>query len=287
MKYCAFLSMDSLEEFECYDSLTVEPLKARGWQVDVVSWRSHNVNWDCYDLVIIRSPWDYQNDPLEFLAVLKQIEASSAILANSLEIVEWNINKRYLQSLLNKGIKIVPTVFRDFILADELKAYFQQFDTNEIILKPSVSANADDTFRLSRVDIEKNKHTINTLFQHRDCMVQPFMASVVEEGEYSLFYFNGHLSHAILKRPAKDDFRVQEEHGGSLIKIRPEESLVESGHQVLKAIGENLLYARLDFVRSKSNFCLMEAELIEPSLYFNLDDKAACRFADAVVQFTI
>ena len=93
MKRCAILTMDSLEDFEAYDDLLEQPLAALGWQMEMVSWRSETVDWDDFDAVIIRSPWDYQDDDDGFLAVLANIEASSAHLENSLDIVKWNIDK--------------------------------------------------------------------------------------------------------------------------------------------------------------------------------------------------
>ena len=282
MKKCAFLSMDNLEDFECYDYLTFEPLQQLGWQVEEVSWRKKDPDWNQYDLVVIRSPWDYQQNADAFVRVLKDIEKSSAVLQNSLAIVEWNINKQYLRELESKGVEIVPSLWRNNITAEELTNFFTTYDTPEIIIKPCISANADDTFRLTESDLPKSADQLIKTFNNRDCMIQPFMPSVINEGEFSLFYFNGQYSHSILKTPATNDFRVQEEHGGRLKKIEPEAELLAAAERTLKAIDSTLLYARLDYVRSDSGFALMEAELIEPSLYFYLDPKSPIRFAEAV-----
>jgi len=113
------------------------------------------------------------------------------------------------------------------------------------------------------------------------------MAHILSEGEFSLFYFNGEYSHAILKTPKDNDFRVQEEHGGRLTTIEPETTLVEHASQCMKAISQlhqMPLYARVDFVRHQQGFALMEAELIEPSLYFNMDENSPLRFAQAFVK---
>ena len=115
-------------------------------------------------------------------------------------------------------------------------------------------------------------------------MAQPFMASVVDEGEYSLFYFDGAYSHAIVKRPGDGDFRVQEEHGGRLEAVVPEHALLEAGAGALAKLPGQALYARLDFVRDGDEFALMEAELIEPSLYFQLDKESPERFAAALAR---
>ncbi len=282
---CAFLSMESLEGFVCYDHLVFDPLKKLGWHAEEVSWHNLDQDWNQYQLVIIRSPWDYQQDSERFLSALEAIENSDAELANSLSIVKWNINKQYLQSLEEKGVEIVPTIWKKSIIEAELEGYFNAFSTEEIIIKPCISANADDTYRLSRTDLPQMSSRLVQCFEDRDCMIQPFMSAIVDEGEYSLFYFNGELSHGILKKPADNDFRVQEDHGGRLTKIIPEALLIKEAENVLSAIGERLLYARLDFIRTKTGFALMEAELIEPSLYFNLDEESPMKFAKAIVDF--
>ena len=291
MKKCAFLSMDCLDEFEVYDALVEPYLAEHHIQVDTVSWRDNHVNWDDYEMVVIRTPWDYQDAPGAFISVLETITKSSAYLENTLDIVRWNIDKCYLKSLGANGVNLIPTLWcdklREKILDQtELLAYFTRLDCDEIILKPRISANADNTFWLNKAN-EVNLDEFNAAFEERDYMVQPFVKSVIEQGEYSLFYFNGEYSHTILKTPKQDDFRVQEEHGGRLKSVEPMASLVDEANQCMLAI-ENQhtmpLYARLDFVLFEGRYCLMEAELIEPSLYFNMDEASAKRFADAMVE---
>ena len=115
-------------------------------------------------------------------------------------------------------------------------------------------------------------------------MVQPFLSHVITEGEFSLFYFNGKLSHAILKTPKAHDFRVQEEHGGVIRAVEAESELREAGDTALRALDSVPLYARADFVRANhgGGFWLMELELIEPSLYLRMDAEAPERFAQAL-----
>lgn len=292
MKNCAILTMDNLSDFECYDNLIDAPLAALGWQTTLVSWRSDNVDWNEFDSVIIRSPWDYQEDAERFLSVLETIEQSSATLYNSLATVRWNIDKIYLKSLEKLGVSIVPTLWHSNFGPEALSSYFKHFDCTQLVIKPRISANADNTFWLKKSDTDESLSELQTVFSNADFMVQPFISSVIDEGEFSLFYFNGQYSHAILKTPKQDDFRVQEEHGGRLQSIEPEPALIAQAKVSLAAITtevkETPLYARLDFVRIADKdhaiqFGLMEAELIEPSLYFNMDDKSAERFAKAFV----
>lgn len=284
MKKCAILSMDSLADFEAYDDLIDQPMLLLGWQTEVVSWRSTCVNWSDYDVVIIRSPWDYQDDMESFIAVLSNIENSSARLENNLSVVQWNINKNYLKSLEDAEVQIVPTLWPETFDAENLTDYFTHFSTEQIVLKPRVSANADNTFWLTKENYQSKLTELSQAFENRELMVQPFITAICQEGEFSLFYFNGNYSHTILKTPANGDFRVQEEHGGSLFAVTPESALKTAAQKTMQAISNlhgELLYARIDFVRHQDTFALMEAELIEPSLYFNMDDTSPQRFVDA------
>jgi hypothetical protein len=284
MRKCAILSMDSLENFEAYDCLIDQPMLTLGWRTEVISWRDSSLNWSDYAAVIIRSPWDYQDDMESFLKVLSAIEQSSAQLENSLKVVQWNINKSYLKSLAAEQVTIVPTLWPQAFNPDNMVGYFSHFATEQIVLKPRVSANADNTFWLTKDTYQDQVAELSQAFAKRELMVQPFMAAICQEGEFSLFYFNGQYSHTILKTPAQGDFRVQEEHGGGLLSVRPEPSLLVAANNTMQAISKlhgELLYARIDFVRYQNTFALMEAELIEPSLYFNMDDASAQRFANA------
>jgi glutathione synthase/RimK-type ligase-like ATP-grasp enzyme len=281
MKLCAFLSMDNIEDFECYDSLLDEPLKQLGWKTQTINWRDRQVDWNHFDAVLIRSPWDYQQDPDAFIATLKRIEQSSATLFNSLQTVLWNIDKRYLQEIEAQGVATVPTRWGEQLNPADLPATFEQFNCEEIIIKPVISANADNTFRLTRELAQQTCDKLCDTFSTRHFMLQPFMNSIIDEGEFSLFFFAGSYSHCILKTPADNDFRVQEEHGGSLLKVKPEVKLLQLAEKANRLLAPEPLYSRLDFVRSEHGFAIMEIELIEPSLYFNMDDQSALRFATA------
>jgi glutathione synthase/RimK-type ligase-like ATP-grasp enzyme len=281
MKKVAYLTTSGLEGFFVYDALTYEPLAALGIAVEAVPWRQPGVDWSRYDAVVIRSTWDYQQHPDEFLHTLTRIDAGTKLL-NPLEVVRWNLDKRYLLDLHARGVVIVPTRVAEDFVSEEISAAFDEFATAELIVKPTVSANADDTFRVRRDDTVALRAACDRL-AHRAALVQPFVASIEDEGEVSLFYFDGECSHAIRKSPAPGDFRVQEEHGGRLEPLVPSAALAAAGRAALAALPADLLYARVDFVRMPDGaFALMEAELIEPSLYFQLDDAAAERFAGAL-----
>ncbi|MCW8925075.1 MAG: hypothetical protein OQJ84_02375, partial [Xanthomonadales bacterium] len=154
---------------------------------------------------------------------------------------------------------------------------------DEIVLKPVVGANGDDAFRVSKSDPVPRLEGIAARFQDRDYMIQPFMPNIISEGEYSLFFFSGQFSHAILKTPAESEFRSQEEHGGEIRSVVPQDLLLERARQAMDTLSPAPLYARIDFIRDAANdFLVMELELIEPSLYLRMDEQAPGRFAAAI-----
>jgi glutathione synthase/RimK-type ligase-like ATP-grasp enzyme len=279
MRKVAILSTDDLEDFFVYDRLLEAPLSKLGWQPTEVSWHEQNHNWDQYDVVVVRSTWDYQAHCDAFLACLRTIENSSAALCNSMALIEWNISKCYLKELEVKGVPIIPTIWADELQGQHFTDAFDQLACDEIVIKPYVSANADHTFRLTRSKAKEQRDSILAEYSNRSAMIQPFLTSIVEDGEYSLFYFDSQYSHAICKLPAKNDFRVQEEHGGKLSSIEPTQEMFALAELTIKALPEDALYARVDIVSLEGKLMIIEVELIEPSLYFNMDDSSPEFFA--------
>lgn len=282
MKNCAFLTMDNLEGFISDDELAVDSLAALGWHVEMVSWRQTAVPWREFDAVIIRTTWDYQNDSKAYLSVLEAISHATH-LENDISLVRWNMHKSYLRDLEQRGIGIVPTLWMWEFSAKRLEELFAVLNCKELIIKPVIGANADDTFRLSDETGKVQVDQVEAAFGSKPFMVQPFMPWIVAEGEFSLFFFAGEYSHAILKLPKADDFRVQEEHGGLIQSVEAEPLLVRQAKKVVAAIEPMPLYARVDMVRFEPNeFVVMELELIEPSLYLRMDPDAPVRFATAL-----
>lgn len=280
MRHVAILTMDTLEDFFAYDYMLDAPMLANGWQTEHVSWRDESIDWNKYAVVIVRSPWDYQQDAEAFLACLKRIDDSKAALENSYSLMSWNLQKTYLKDLAANGVPIVPTLWLDAYQPNMLESAFATFESSEVIVKPVVSANADFTYRISPSQVANMQAELSQVFADRALMLQPFLPAIVSPGEYSLFYFDHEYSHAILKTPKSTDFRVQEEHGGSLLSISPTEEMYKVAEQTLAALPDRAMYARVDLIETGSGFAVMEVELIEPSLYFNMDDTSAQRFTD-------
>lgn len=281
-KKVAFLSIDNARDFEYFDYLLFEPLSKFGWIVEEISWRKNLVEWNDYKAVIVRSTWDYQSDPEQFLIVLEKINKSSAHLENDFATLKWNMNKKYLYDLENMGVRIVKTIWQKEFQPEEVIDCFHLLNTKEIIIKPVISACAENTFRLTQNNFLDELNTLQSIFKSREFMVQPFMKNIITEGEYSLIFFNGKYSHTNLKKPKENDFRVQAEHGGVFKNVVVSDWLLKCAENVINKINPVPLYGRVDLVRTEhDDFELMELELIEPSLYLQVDDGAPERFARA------
>lgn len=282
MNKCAFLTMDDEAGYVIDDVHAHEPLRQLGWQVSPLSWKQDQIPWSEFDAVLIRSTWDYPSQIEAFLKVLEQINQATR-MANPLELVHWNLSKNYLRDLEDRGIGIVPTLWGEDLDEASLRANMEQLDAGGIVIKPVVGAHGVDTFHISRSESSANLEKLIPLFQNRPHMMQPFMTNVVLEGEFSLFYFNGNYSHAILKTPTGSEFRSQEEYGATIKAVRPESRLLLRGRQALESILPAPLYARIDFVRDgDTEFRVMEMELIEPSMYLRMHPEAPMRFAQAI-----
>jgi hypothetical protein len=283
MPRVAFLTLSDPTGFVMDDNLAIAPLAKRGWQVETLPWNRPGVDWRRYQLVVVRSTWDYQHHADKFLDVLATIERSGVRLENGSEISHWNMRKTYLRDLATRGIEIVPTFWRERLGAGDLLPLFEELRSDEAVIKPVMSGNAEGAWRLDRGRVKELGAQIETYFADRPLMLQPFQRAIVEEGEYSMMYLNGRYSHSILKVPKYGDFRAQEEYGSEIAPVAPEPALRTAGDAAIAAIGQKLLYARADFVRSGDTFRVMELELVEPALYLRAESGAPDRFADAIV----
>lgn len=280
--HCAFLTTDNLEDFFVYDELVKPHLNALGWSVQDVSWHDSKCDYNAFDCIVVRSTWDYQAEPEQFKQCLSKISRSSCALYNSYDLMIWNLDKRYLKDLSGHGVKILPTVWCERFDLSTIAQSFRELSCEEVVVKPTISANADDTYRIAKSELNDHSEELKETFSSRPFMVQKFEETILTEGETSLFYFNGKLSHAIRKTPADGDFRVQEEHGGHLKLIVATKEMENFGNSVICALEETPLYARIDILNTNKGLALIEVELIEPSLYFNMDEASAQRFAKCI-----
>ena len=229
----------------------------------------------CFDLILPLLAWGYQREPARWYGL---IEAWKGLpFANNLETLRWNTNKSYLLDLERIGISIVPTRVTPSLDAADIDSARKEFKSSSLVVKPSISGGAEGTYRLGPADLLPGDA------MGAEMLIQPLIPAIVDEGEYSLFYFGGRFSHAILKRPAAGDFRVQEQFGGKEVTVEPPAAAFSLAEATLSVVPAPLLYARIDMIRdAKDTFLLMELELIEPALYLSHAPDDGSLFADAV-----
>jgi glutathione synthase/RimK-type ligase-like ATP-grasp enzyme len=235
-----------------------------------------------FDLVLPLLAWGYQRDCAVWFALLEQMEAAALPLANPVRILRWNTDKSYLLDLEAGGIPIIPTRIVKAISTQVLAEARSAFGADIVIVKPAISGGADGTYRLGPGD------PLPEYADPQRLLIQPFEPAIVAEGEYSLFLFGGQFSHAIIKRPAKGDFRVQDQFGGWEEAIEAPDSARKLAHAALAAASAicgdaPITYARVDMLRNASGaWRLMELELIEPSLFLHFAGDVGDMFAGAV-----
>lgn len=237
---------------------------AKGMDLVEIDWRAPLGDFDGMALVLIGTPWDYQDHPEEFLAKLDVLEAGGVPVANPPEVVRWNYDKRYLKDLAGRGAPVVPTLWHDEPGGENVIAALEQFATESVVVKRQIGAGALGQHRFTRNDLPPEGWRMG-----HAAMIQPFLPAIVSEGEISLIFIDGAYSHALRKRAADGDYRIQSLYGGSEEPFAPSSGELAAAASVLAACPfPTPLYARIDMVRLPSGeLAVMEAELIEPYLY--------------------
>lgn len=258
-------------------------LTERGADVTAAVWDDGTVDWGSFDLVVIRSTWDYWHRLDEFTAWVDRVGALTR-LENSPNVVKWNAHKGYLDELQARGVPVVPTETLPQGSAHELGAVLRRRGWGEAVVKPAVSAGSEGTVRLRLREAEEHQAHLDGLLAKGDVLVQPFVESVTQGGERSLVFFDGRYSHALRKQAAEGDFRVQPQFGGIITPDQPPQRVKDLARSILEAAEVEPLYARVDLVRIGERWKLIELELIEPLLYFHTDAKSVHRFVDAILR---
>jgi hypothetical protein len=276
------------------DELLADALSARGMTVAAHAWDA-DVDWTTFAVVILRATWDFHLRLEEFSAWIERLDRTGVRLFNRPALVRWNMTKRYLEALANAGIATVPTMWSCVAAASEAPDLAQllasQGWSERAIVKPVVSASSHETWEVDgKVTAEMQARFARASAElPHGVMVQPFMPEVQASGEWAMLFFRGAYSHAVLKRPAPSDFRVQSVYGGTATAAVPSPRLMRGAERALEAavalVGmprEDVLYARVDGVERDGAFVLMELEVIEPALYFDAEQASADRMAAGV-----
>lgn len=266
------------------DQLLSSILTQEGISHEIVAWSDPQVVWSRFTTLLIKSTWDYFDYYPAFLNWIAEIQQLQIPVLNSLETILWNSSKRYLLEIEQKGYPVIAGMILEKGKPVNMAQIQEKIKSEIWVVKPLVSGGAKNTLKIPVSEWEKFVPQVQALVEEEDFLVQPFVPEVAEVGEYSLIFFNQVLSHAVLKTPAKEDFRVQHYFGGTIQTIQPSSALLSSCQALVDEFGAGTLYARVDGVVIAGEFHLMELELIEPYLFLGLADQAIPNYRAALKQ---
>lgn len=255
-------------------------LATAGIDVEPSPWTAHvedGAGLAGYPLVLPLIVWGYHRDHARWMRACETWAAAGVRMLNPPSVIGWNSDKAYLGRLADKGVAIAPTLWVESPTRAHVDAAFDRLGTDVVIVKPRVSGGAWKTLRLSRGEPLEGA-------PEGPAMIQPYLPTIETEGETSLLFFGGALSHVVNKRPVAGEFRIQVQFGGRYAALpEPPAGALALAERTLAAIDEDLLYARIDMARAPDGeWLLMEAELIEPDFYLGSAPEGGARFAEAV-----
>ena len=257
-------------------------LDGAGIETVPTPWTAHVESSDGlrdFDRVLPLLAWGYHFQHARWLQACATWEREGVPVSNPARVLAWNSDKRYLAELAGRGVAIPPTTFTEALSQDVVERMFAGTGAAELIVKPAVSGGAWKTQRLRRGDVVEA--AVGT-----PMLVQAYLPTIESAGETSLLYFGGRFSHAVNKRPVPGEFRIQEEFGGLYALVpEPDAGALALAEQVFAAVGDPLLYARIDMVPdADGRWLLMEAELIEPDFYLGVDPGRGAGFVRALLE---
>lgn len=264
------------------DEILLKILLDKGLEIERTVWNDPGVNWGLYDLVLLKSPWDYHEHFSDFNAWLNKPEALGVNLLNPYRVIRWNSDKHYLKEIEDSGLPVIASLFVEKETIPELQEFFRKFKTQKLIVKPCVSASAKNTLTVTPENAAARQNELHGLLREGSFLVQPFMEEILN-GELSFIFLAGRYSHCVLKLPKSDDFRIQHYYGGTIQNYEPKTQHIADALGFVDLYAGGCLYARVDGLLVKGTFLLMELELIEPFLYMEQHPEAYQHYYEALL----
>lgn len=280
----AFITSETEADLNRDDRLAIPCLEKAGFTVHPLVWDREEPRG--HDAYVFRSCWNYHRKFPQFLRWIDRLESTEAPVYNPLPVSRWNLDKKYLLELQRQGIPMPRT---ELIPAGEaateqpLSARLTRIGGTQVVVKPAVSLNGHDTYRVPAANLGQLQKILNDL-RDRDVLIQEYLSEIETAGEVSLIFLNGEFSHALRKLPGAGEFRIHEEYGGTRTALSASPQLIARARRVLEAVKQPLLFARVDMVERGDEALLIELELVDPMLFLAVDDRAPARFARALAE---
>jgi glutathione synthase/RimK-type ligase-like ATP-grasp enzyme len=261
------------------DAVLRAALEARGASVRAAKWDDPAIDWSLSGITVVRSTWDYHLRVEAFAQWLHRIDSVTR-LVNPLPVMLDNLHKRYLERLETRGVPIVPSLFVDVGVRLDLAAISREHGWDDVVVKPCVASSAFGAGRFTGNAIGSSGQAhLDDLLERGDVMVQRYEAAVETAGERAMIFLGGTFSHAMRKVPFSGG-----QVGGRLDRAVVGEDEIALGHVALATLDDVPDYARVDIVPSQGGPLLMELELVEPALYFEVVPEAAPRLAALILR---
>jgi glutathione synthase/RimK-type ligase-like ATP-grasp enzyme len=252
-------------------------LAGAGATVDPIAWTQIG-DVSAYDLVLPLVAWGYHLDFDRWLALLDRAEAERWPMVNPPALLRWSSDKAYLAELAERGISTVPTLAVEACGDADIEEARRHFASDWLVIKPPVSGGAWGTHRLGPND------DLPAESRGRPMIVQPLIEEIARTGEYSLILFDGEFSHAVVKRPAAGEFRVQPHLGGVTLPSPPPPGGIALARQALAAAPARATYARVDIIPDDDGVLrIMELELVEPALFLDHAPDGGAAFVGSIL----
>lgn len=279
----AFITCARFADLYEDDRLAVAELARRGHTVRPLVWTAPH-RLDDFDVVVMRSPWDWFHRRAEFRRFLEALQHTSARVVNDAGCMLEFADKLYLPRLAERGVDVVPTVALLLSELGQVPGLLGERGWSRAVLKPAFTANAVGARRFEASDAARVVGEVQAAAADDEAwLLQPFVPSITE-GELSFVFFGGVFSHAVKKRPPTGEWRVQHEYGGVSAPFTPDAQQVQEATRLLARAAPGTTYARVDAVELDGRLHLMELEVVEPELFFRHDPAAPARFADALLR---
>ena len=264
------------------EGLLLAGLRSRGLRARRVAWSNPTFDWSTTRGAVFRSTWDYFERYPEFSAWMDRV-VSQTRLFNSPALLRWNLDKHYLGDLAERGVTVPATRFIERGETASLHELVASSGFGEVIIKPAISGAARHTYRLRREDCAAHEPVFRELIANEAMLLQPFLGNVLAQGELSLIVLGGRCTHAVRKIAKPGDFRVQDDHGGTVHAHTPTAAEVAFAESAVAACPELPMYARVDAVRDDTGaLTTMELELVEPELFFRFHPPSGDVLAEAL-----
>ncbi|MBX9584094.1 MAG: hypothetical protein K2X87_27660 [Gemmataceae bacterium] len=248
-------------------------------------WSRPDQDWSAFRCAVFRTTWDYFDRFADFSAWLDRAGRQTR-LCNPPATVRWNMDKHYLADLAARGVRVVRTRFVERGGFAGMRALLDEAGWDEAVIKPCVSGAARHTYRVGPADAARLDAVVRPLAAAESFLLQPFERSILEDGEDSLMVFRGRYSHAVRKLARPGDFRVQDDHGGTVHPYHPTPAQIDLAERAMAACDPAPAYGRVDMIRDhEGQFAVMEVELIEPELWLRFHPPAAAAMAEAIADY--